>query len=75
MSKSSSHDNQYKQNFLIQMWFRLNPELNLDIYNLAIYDKNGTVFYEVIYPSSYQHRKKLYTLPHPEISNPIPSHL
>ena len=26
---------------------RLNPELNLDIYNLAIYDKNGTVFYEV----------------------------
>jgi len=25
---------------------RLNPELNMDIYNLAIYDKNGTVFYE-----------------------------
>ena len=30
-----------------QIQFRLNPELNLDIYNLAIYDKNGTVFYEV----------------------------
>ena len=28
-------------------FFRLNPELNMDIYNLAIYDKNGTVFYEV----------------------------
>ena len=30
-----------------QIQFRLNPELNLDIYNLAIYDKNGTVFYKV----------------------------
>ena len=28
-------------------FIRLNPELNLDIYNLAIYDKNGTVFYDV----------------------------
>ena len=27
---------------------RLNPDLDLDIYKLAIYDRNGTVFYEVI---------------------------
>ena len=31
-------------------YVRLNPELDLDIYNLAIYDKNGTVFYEVLLP-------------------------
>ena len=49
-SKPSSHDDQYKHNChkVLNSFIRLNPELNLDIYNLAIYDKSGTVFYEVV---------------------------
>ena len=34
--------------FITCQFPRLNPGLDLDIYKLAIYDRNGTVFYEVI---------------------------
>ena len=36
--------------FITCQFPRLNPDLDLDIYKLAIYDRNGTVFYEVIIP-------------------------